>query len=70
MEKFCKAVLVYGLIMMAIISLLLIGLGILMLLNSELVLQIVIWGIAGICILFGAVGIFSMLIGAFMCLTR
>lgn len=70
MEKFCKAALIYGLIMTAIISLLLIGLGILMILKSEFILQIIIWGCASICILFGTVGIFSILIASFLCLTR
>lgn len=64
MEKFCKMIIIYGLIAMGIISLLLIGFGVLLILDSSLVLQLLICGIAGICILLGAVGIFSILIGA------
>lgn len=69
MERFCKAILIYGLIVTGIISLLLIGLGVLLILDSSLVLQIVIWGFASICILLGAAGIFSILIGALRSLT-
>lgn len=70
MEKFCKSVLIYGLIIIGIISFLLIGFGVLLILNSDLILQVIIRGLASSCILFGTVGIFFILIGILRGLTR
>lgn len=63
MDKFCKEILIYGLIITSIISFLLIGFGVLLILNLELVLLVIVWGFAGICILLGVVSILSLLIG-------
>lgn len=62
MEKFCKVILIFGLIVSVIVSLLLIVFGIMLILNPGLILQIVIWAVAGICISFGVITLFSLLI--------
>lgn len=66
MEQFSRAIVRIGIAAAVVLSVLLIGVGVLLLWKPVLVLNILVYGIAGGCLLFGAATLFSLLAAVLM----
>ena len=65
MEQFSRALVKVGIAAAGVLSILLIGVGVLLLWKPALILNILVYGIAGGCLLFSAAMLLSLLAASF-----